>query len=32
MYAEEREQEVKVLEYSIGELDATIDVLEGKVH
>lgn len=32
MHAEEKEQEVKLLEHSIGELEATIDVLEGKVY
>ncbi|KAL2464460.1 Phragmoplast orienting kinesin-1 [Forsythia ovata] len=32
MYAEQKEEEVKILENSVAELDCTINVLEKKVH
>ncbi|KAL2534879.1 Phragmoplast orienting kinesin-1 [Abeliophyllum distichum] len=32
MYAEQKEEEVKILENSVAELDSTINVLEKKVH
>lgn len=31
MYAEQKEEEVKILEHSVQELEHTIDVLEKKV-
>lgn len=31
MYAEEKEEEVKILEHSVEELECTINVLEKKV-
>ncbi|XP_033509839.1 kinesin-like protein KIN-12C isoform X2 [Nicotiana tomentosiformis] len=32
MYAEQKDEEVKILEHSVEELDGTINVLENKVH
>lgn len=32
MYAEEKDEEVKILEHSVEELEGTINVLENKVH
>ncbi|XP_059280862.1 kinesin-like protein KIN-12C isoform X1 [Lycium ferocissimum] len=32
MYAEEKDEEVKILEHSVEELEGTINVLESKVH
>ncbi|CAL1397532.1 unnamed protein product [Linum trigynum] len=32
IYSQEKEEEVKILEHSIGELECTINVLEKKVH
>lgn len=31
MYAEEKDEEVKILEHSVEELEGTINVLENKV-
>lgn len=31
MYAEQKDEEVKILEHSVEELDGTINVLENKV-
>lgn len=32
MYAEEKEEEVKILEHSVEELESTINMLETKVN